>query len=315
MLQPTRFQKVTTMENHTVYAKSADVQVTAKLTIKDFVEVMKTSKPGKCYVSDTFMVGETPMAITLYPNGYDDQCKDNVSVFLWNQSDADITVKCQFITEAKTWSFDFKVKAKKCWGNDKFLSHAQCTEAFKEKDFIVTAKVEIPGKDVKIMGKEDAVAPKMYCVCKKLYEEMMDPNFKLVFSGAEVACHKHVLAAASPVFKAMVRNQHLEALESKANFDLSEEVGRAFVKFIYTGELEEDMLKEQAVAFLELGNKYDVQELKDLAEQEMPKQLDRKNMVEFLYIGDLFNANKVFEAALKMTKANMTWLRSQVDSV
>ena len=35
-------------------------------------------------------------------------------------------------------------------------------------------------------------------------------------------------------------------------------------------------------------------------------------MVRFLSIGDLFNAKKIFEAALKMTKANMTWLRSQV---
>ena len=66
---------------------------------------------------------------------------------------------------------------------------------------------------------------------------------------------------------------------------------------------------------MELGQKYDVQELKDLAEGEMLKQLDKKNMVMFLYIGDLFNANKVFEAALKMTKANMTWLRNQVYNI
>ena len=67
------------MENHTVYARSADVQVTAKLTIKDFVEVMKTSKPGKCYASDTFMVGATPMAIKVYPNGSKDKYKGNVA--------------------------------------------------------------------------------------------------------------------------------------------------------------------------------------------------------------------------------------------
>ena len=53
-------------------------------------------------------------------------------------------------------------------------------------------------------------------------------------------------------------------------------------------------------------------ELKDLAEAELMKQLDKKNMVELVYIGDLFNAKKIFEAALKLTKSNMTWLRSQV---
>ena len=137
-------------------------------------------------------------------------------------------------------------------------------------------------------------------------------DFTLVFDGVEVACHKHILSAASSVFEAMVKNQHLEAIESVANIELSEEVGRAFVRFIYTGELEENLLKQDAVAYLELGEQYDIQELKYLAEGTMLKQLDKKNMVEFLYIGDLFNATKIFEAALKMTKGNMSWLRSQV---
>ena len=55
-----------------------------------------------------------------------------------------------------------------------------------------------------------------------------------------------------------------------------------------------------------------MQELKDIAEGELLIQLDRKNMVEFISIGHTFNANKILEAALKMTKANMAWLRSQV---
>ena len=81
---------------------------------------------------------------------------------------------------------------------------------------------------------------------------------------------------------------------------------------MYTGKLEESMLKEQPVILLELGDKYDVQELKGLAEAELLKQLDKKNMVQFVSVGDFHNAKKIFEAALKMTKCNMAWLRSQV---
>ena len=299
--------------SRTVYAKAPGAKATAELVIQDFLEVMKTSEPGKCYASDTFMVGDTPMTIKVYPNGDEDKNSGNVSVFLKNQSDAALTtVKYQFVTEAKTWGFDTKFEPKASLGRSSFLSHAQCEDAFKEKDFLVTVNVEILGEKLKIMGNDNAVAPKKICVCRKVYEEMMDPNFTLVFNGSEVACHKHILAATSPVFEAMVKNQHLEAIESKANIELSEEVGRSFVKYLYTGELEEDILKEHALAFLELGNKYMVQELKDLAEGEMLKQLKKKNMVRFLSIGDLFNANKIFEAALKMTKANINWLRSQV---
>ena len=104
----------------------------------------------------------------------------------------------------------------------------------------------------------------------------------------------------------------MEAIESKASLNLSEEVGRAFVQFIYTGELKEGMLEEQPDAFLELGNKYDMQALKDLAEGELLRQLSKKNMVELMSIGEIFRADKIFEAALKMTKGNMAWLRSQV---
>ena len=162
------------------------------------------------------------------------------------------------------------------------------------------------------MGKEDTAELRKYSLGRKLYEKMVDTDFTLIFRGAPVPCHKLVLAAASPVFKAMVDSLHLEAMESKATIDIPEEVGLAFIEFIYTGELDERALEANSVALLELGEKYDVQELKDLAEVELLHQLDKNNMVEFVSLGDLFNAERISEAPLKMTKANKNWLRSQV---
>ena len=102
-----------------------------------------------------------------------------------------------------------------------------------------------------------------------------------------------------------MEGQNKEASENRATIELSEDVGIAFVGFIYTGELEEGVLRDEVVAFLELGDKYDVQDLKDLAEVEMLKQLNTENMVEFLSLGDHYNAKRILEAALKLTKANM----------
>ena len=65
--------------------------------------------------------------------------------------------------------------------------------------------------------------------------------------------------ATAHVFGAMTENQHLEPIESQASIELSEEVGRAFVRFMYCGELEKGMLEMHASAFLELCEKYDVQ--------------------------------------------------------
>ena len=143
---------------------------------------------------------------------------------------------------------------------------------------------------------------------------MSGADFTLVFEGEEVPCHKIVLAAASPVLEAMVENKHREAIESKANIKLSAEVGRSFLRYLYTGEVQEEVLKEHTTAFLEMGEMYELNELKDMAEKALLSQLDKENMVEMVYIGELFRAEDIFEAALKMTKINMTWLRNQVYS-
>ena len=59
---------------------------------------------------------------------------------------------------------------------------------------------------------------------------------------------------------------------------------------------------------------YELQVLKDKAEVELMKQLDLENMVEMISIGDLCRADDILEAALKLTKAKMGWLRQQVYS-
>ena len=300
-------------ENLTVFAKTSPIKATAKLVIKDFEEVMKGNNPGVKYDSNTFMVGDTPMAMTVYPNGFLQDDRGYVSVYLCNNSTADIPVKCQFSCDAGSLSLDDKVLANQALGSRRFLSHAECSVHYTEREFVMEAKVEVAGKGVKsILENKTPSLPKKYCVCKNLYEKMERSDFNLIFKGVEVPCHKHVLSAASPVLAAMVENKHLEAVEGKAKIDVSAEVGKAFVRFLYTGELEDQVFKEEAVVFLELGDKYNVQGLKDLAETELLSQLEKTNMVSLVSIGDLYNAKEVFEAALEMTKANLPWLHSQV---
>ena len=72
------------------------------------------------------------------------------------------------------------------------------------------------------------------------------------------------------------------------------------------------MLNKQASAFLAMGELYYMQELKSTAERKMLSQLDPENMVEMISIAEFFRADGLFEAAVKLTKANMTWLDSQV---
>ena len=115
------------MEKYTtvVDAKSGIIKVTAELVIKNFVDVMAGFEPGMTIVSDPFKVGDTQMEIEVYLNdGQDEDEKGKVGVFLNNNGDADIRVKCEFITEVMTNGFDYTetVEAGEGWGFPDFLS-------------------------------------------------------------------------------------------------------------------------------------------------------------------------------------------------
>ena len=120
-------------------------------------------------------------------------------------------------------------------------------------------------------------------------------TWKRQISILSLTVERFLAAAASSVPRAMVENQHREA-----NIELSGEIGQAFVRFIYT--LDETLLKDQAVAFLELGELKELQELKGTSERELLKQLDKETMVRLLSIGEVFHAEELFEAALYLTR-------------
>ena len=57
---------------------------------------------------------------------------------------------------------------------------------------------------------------------------------------------------------------------------------------MYLEEVEEGLLKQEVVAFLELGEKYQVNKLKELAEVTMVKSLEKENVIEFFQAADMF---------------------------
>ena len=146
---------------------------------------------------------------------------------------------------------------------------------------------------------------------ENIYKKMRDTDFALLCDDESIPCHKNILVGASSVFEATIGNKkNKEAEEGEVDMNISTEVGRAFVEFIYMAKLDKDILVKEAISFLELGDKYQMPGLKDLAEEEMMTQLSRINMVKLLAISDLYWAKELREAAIKFTKLNMAWIRS-----
>merc|ERR1719154_289662 len=62
---------------------------------------------------------------------------------------------------------------------------------------------------------------------------------------------------------------------------------------------------------MELVEKYQVDKLKELAEDKMLQILVKKNMVKFLIAGDIFRATRIKAAAMQLAKLNLGWLRGE----
>ena len=60
------------------------------------------------------------------------------------------------------------------------------------------------------------------------------------------------------------------------------------LRFMYLEEVEEGLLEKEPVAFLEVGERYQVDKLKEIAENTMVKSLKKENMIEFFKAAEMF---------------------------
>ena len=317
------------MANITVFKKAERTEARGKLLIEDFLGEMKEPKPA-FFKSDTFKVGDFSFQMKLLVRDPRNESNDFVYAYIYNPADTDFSVarmslEANIISSQSTETInlkkinnpkEFTLKAKQHMGI-KFFRHAECEEVCKEgNDLLVMLRMELQGTERKVSS---SVGTSLNCMRKRrcagdvlanVYKKMRDADFVLICSGESVPCHKNILSGASSVFDAMLGNKMTkEAIEGKVHVEISAEVGRAFVEYIYTAKLDKDILEREAVAFLEVGDKYQVPGLKELAEEEMINQLTRVNMVNLLALSDLYRAKELREATINFTKLNMSWLR------
>ena len=82
-------------------------------------------------------------------------------------------------------------------------------------------------------------------------------------------------------------------------------VGKELVKFIYTGEMEEKFVKEEYLHILKFGDMYNIDSMKEVAEQEMLETLNEENMIHRFIEGDLYRAQRIKESAKDLIKINV----------
>ncbi|XP_040607405.1 speckle-type POZ protein-like [Mesocricetus auratus] len=137
----------------------------------------------------------------------------------------------------------------------------------------------------------------------KLWENSLFPDCCLVVAGQEFWAHKAILAACSPVFRAMLVHDMERSRTNRIEIhDLEPQVFKAMMGFIYTGKAPD--LQAMADAMLAAAAKYGLEHLKVMSQRALGRDLSVENAAHTLFLAVLQSAEQLKTQALDFITAH-----------
>ena len=296
----------------------------------------RPEETGKCVSSRTLIMKgpddmETKWKINVYPKGCSQRSDNYVSVYLSYESEAVVKTKYEIsilgaaqkryskVSEEKTFT------SKSSYGISEFISHhvlkSQAALLLLNNSLTIHCDLTIYGS--KILEEEVKM--------EKVSLQNLQEDFELAFSHKEFSdikihcgekvfdCHQVILAARSPVFRAMFQAEMTEKKTKKVDIpDLHPDVLSEMLTFIYTGK--SPSVDNLAQALLAAADKYQVELLKIICVEKLCKSIDVKNCVDYLVMGDRHQADVLKKFSLEFIAKNVAsvcqtgeWKESLVD--
>ena len=131
-------------------------------------------------------------------------------------------------------------------------------------------------------------------------------NYDVTLTSGEKVfyCHKGILSARSPVFKAMFQSNMKEnELGTVEIEDIQQEAFSEFLNYIYTGSISLSFDK-YGKELLAVADKYQVDKLKRACEKELISKLDAENCSEMIVMAECNKAEKLKKAAFELFNKN-----------
>ena len=136
-----------------------------------------------------------------------------------------------------------------------------------------------------------------------LWIDKIFTDVTLECQGKKFEAHKLILAAASPVFKAMFKKGIKEHRDNYVNIkDIDSNVFEVFLRFLYSGKV--DKLDGMCLDLFAAADMYDVQSLRIICIQHMAKNISVDNAVDMLALADRHSVESVKSLALQFIKLN-----------
>ncbi|XP_043287592.1 BTB/POZ and MATH domain-containing protein 1-like [Venturia canescens] len=146
-----------------------------------------------------------------------------------------------------------------------------------------------------------------------LYEKKAFCDVTFVFDDKELPAHKVVLALRSEVFEAMFLSDMKEKDTSTVEIvDTKAEIFEEFLKYLYTGELND--LENKAEEMLLLADKYQVGELKDMCENFFLDNISEVNVIKNLIVADKYRCATLKKKATNILQINANVLKQAIMS-
>ena len=133
----------------------------------------------------------------------------------------------------------------------------------------------------------------------ELWENSLFTDCCLLVAGHEFKAHKAILAARSPVFRAMFENEMKESLKNPIEImDLDLDVFKEMMGFIYTGKAPHLHSHSMACDLLAAADRYGLEDLMVMCEDALCRSLSVENAAHTLIVADLHSTEHLKTQAL-----------------
>ncbi|XP_032456544.1 speckle-type POZ protein B-like [Nasonia vitripennis] len=292
-----------------------------KWEIEDFYMCVQ---PGKFIESPKFTVycsigkvaQQVDWHVKLFPNGRTHEERDFISIYL--KSSTKVQASCSFTLFNRVGEVDFIIENKNSkveifpsensWGDAKFTrveSIKKCGTSDNRHIVSVVCRLTIiPQNEVSKLEHRDGYKKVRFSDrFEDLYESKKFSDVSLISEGKTVKAHKVILANGSAVFNTMFDADMMEKQRNTVVInDIKYDVLVELLRFIYCGRIHniDELAFELAIA----ADKYAVDDLKEVCEETIAKNLNNGNAIACLKLSDKLNMDLLQRKALEFIVCN-----------
>lgn len=136
-----------------------------------------------------------------------------------------------------------------------------------------------------------------------LMNDTTDADVTLLVGSEKIKAHKNILMARSTYFQSLFSSGMSESVSNEIKVDEDPRVFKEVLKFMYSG-LTPENLDDIAIELLPLADKYLLDELKQLCDLAIRRNLSVDNIAEVLRIADDHDCSDLFIYCVPFFKAN-----------